>query len=495
MAVKGNGPIGIGFREIKRLTDFANNTIVRWISHFQVCNITYKDSRSKIYVRENIGSEFEKDLITPKQSERSKRRILHSKRSIHKRMPTDNLKQRKNNVYSLISTVAAIGNSSWNRTTDHGYGFVSMTDMKAGSDINFVSTPLMGIGISDFRKKDKAGIQSMLDTRTFLDYNERFSYLNLSDQEAQLYINELCDHDPPILKEIRVFDYKFLCFVDDPDQPDSIRLEREDLNIYAQNTFRLTFNIDDDDDDKLPCIHEINYDTHQDKITSRILIDLNSEKAKKLLGLDTFYDGSNNFSISIWGEKRYIIADPVLREFIGICNVMFEAVYRKMEQLYSSNLLSKDVRREYRKWHRNVYGPFRRGAEILLVLDRITVNRIKQIIKQIKRFAKQGKNEEKKKIIEELDYACRYRMWGPYERTGVPSITDFTHKDFENIEKRLKQLDGNSHDMIRQFGKRVEKYYNEFMSQKYENIRKRYGIITEPLLNTSYPAFLKKLFK
>lgn len=491
MAVKGNGPIGIGFREVKRLTGFANNTIVRWISHFQVCNIIYKDSRSKIYIRENIGSEFENDFITPKQSEGNKKRILHSKRSIRKRIPTDNLKQRKNNAYSLISTVAAIGNSSWNRTTDHGYGFVSMTDMKTGCDINFVSTPLMGMGISDFRKRDKVGIQSMLDTRTFLDYNERFSYLNLSDQEAQLYINDLRDHDPPILKEIRIFDYKFLCFVSDPDQSDSIRLEREDLNIYAHNIFRITFNIDDDDDYKLPHIHEINYDTHQDKITSRILIDVSNGKAKKIFGLDTFYDGSNNFSISIWGEKRYIIADPVLREFIAICNVMFEAVYRKMEQLYSLNLLSKDVRGEYVRWYRNIYGPFRRGAEIKW-LNKTAISRIKQNIKKIRRFEKQGNNKEKKEIMKELDYSCRHRMWGPYEKTGIPSINrDFTHNDLENIQKRLKQIDRNSHDIIHQLDKPVKKYYSELMTQKYENIRQIYNIVTEPLLNTSYPAFLR----
>jgi hypothetical protein len=128
-------------------------------------------------------------------------------------------------------------------------------------------------------------------------------------------------------------------------------------------------------------IHEIIYDTHQDKITSRILIDVNGEKARKFLGLDTLYNDSNNFSISIWREKRYTIADPLLREFIEACNIMFEAVCAKMEQLYSLSSLSKDVRREYIRWYRNIYGPFRRGAEILR-LDRTAVNRIKQSIKK-----------------------------------------------------------------------------------------------------------------
>jgi hypothetical protein len=488
-AVRDNKPVGIGFREIKRRTSLANNTIVRWIGHFQTRNFTYKDSRNKIYVRENMESEVERDLKILKQSKRSKRRILPGNRSTGKRVK-DNSKQRRDYAFCLISTVAAIGNASWNRTTDHGYGFISMIDMKTSSDINFVSRPLIGIGISDFGKKDKEGITSMLDTRTFVDFNERFSYLNLSDQEVKLYINKLCNHDPPILKEITVLDYEFLCFVYDSNRPDFIILERKDLNIYARNTIRLTLDIDKDgDNSELPLIHEINYDIHQDKITSRILIDVNSEDVKKILKLDTFYDSSNNFSISIWGEKRYIIADPVLREFIEICNIMFEAVYRKMEQLYSLNLLSKNVRGEYIKWYQSIYGPFRRGAEILQ-LDRIAVSRIKQYIKKIKAFEKQGKNEEKKKIIEELDYACRYRMWGPYEKTGNPFNKDFATQDLKKVEKRLKQINENSHNTIDPFGNQIEKYHNQLMSQKYKAIRQKYSNVIQPLLDLSYPDFI-----
>jgi hypothetical protein len=353
----------------------------------------------------------------------------------------------------------------------------------------------MGIGISDFGKRDRDGIQSMLDTRTFVDFNERFSYLNLLDQEVQLYINKLCNHDPPILKEITVFDYGFLYFVDDSTQPDSIRLERESPFIYAQNTIRLSFNINNSDDDKLPIIHETVYDTHQDRISSRILLDVNSEKAKKLLGLDTLYSWNNNFSISIWGEIRYIIVDPILREFIEICNVMFEAVCRKMEQHYSLSLLSKDVRREYIKWYQSIYGTFRRGAETLR-LDGTSVSRIRQRIKKIRRLERQGNNEEIKKIMEELDYACRFRMWGPYEKRGnLLNNKDFTPQDLESIERRLELIDKNLYRMIYLFDRPIEKYHNELMSQKYGSIRQRYSIITEPMLNISYPSFLRKLLK
>ena len=476
---------------VQRLTGFANNTLMRWSKLLQGFNLILKDSRGKIYLNENSSNRIEKHLVDPKYGNVE----MHNKSSTDRKKKIDTFKQRRNNGYCLIATVAALGNSSWSRTSDHKYGLVSMTDIQTGSDISFISSPLPGIGISDFRKHDKELVQSMLDTRTFVDFNERFSHLNLSDREAQSYMNELCNHDPPILKEITVFDYGFLYFVVDSTQPDSIRLERESPFTYARNTIRLSADIDNNDSaiDKLPVIYEIISDIYQDKINLRILIDTNSEKAKKFLGLDTVFSKGNNFSISIWREKRYLVADSLLREFIKVCNFMFEAINEILEKLYCLSLLSSDVRREYIKWYQGAYGYFRRGAE-MLTLDRIAINRIKQNIKKIKTFAKQGKNEERKKVIKELDYACRYRMWGPYQKTSIIN-SDFTYKDLVNIEKRLKQIDGNSYNMFRQLNKRIEKYHSELMCRKFENVRKRCSIITEPLLDISYPAFLNKLLK
>ena len=193
-------PIGIGFRELQRLTSFGNGTIIKWRKLLQESNLVLKDSRGKIYLNENTNNNFEKDLVIRKYGNTSQSNVLRGKRSIRKKNKRDSFKQRRDNAYCLIATVAAMGNSSWKRTTAHGYGLVSMTDLQTGMDISFISSPLPGIGISDFYKYDKKGIQSMFDTRTFVDYNERYSYLNPSDEEAQQYIRELYENEPPVLK-------------------------------------------------------------------------------------------------------------------------------------------------------------------------------------------------------------------------------------------------------------------------------------------------------
>ena len=475
--------IGIGFRELQRLTRFANGTIIRWSKLLQASNIIFRDSRGKIYLNENISNNFEKDLLL---SRYGSVRQGHNKKSTYGRRKIDALKQRRDAAYYMISTVAAIGNSSWRRTNDHKYGLVSMIDLQTGADINFISKPLPGIGISDFHKNEKEGVPSMLDTRTFVDYNERFSYLNLSDQEVQRCIRDLYENDPPILKEVEIVDHKFLCFVDDPNQKDSIRLEQENLHVYNQNTIKLTLNTDDDGR-SLPTILEVNCDSNYP--TSRILVNVNDKKIRKYLELDTFCKESNNFSESIWGERRYIIVDPMLKEFIQICNLMCEAVNRKMEMLYCRSLLSKEGKREYLKWYHNNYGVNRRGAEILN-LNRISINRIK---KNIKMVSKVKNTEERNRLIEELDYVCRYRTWGPYEKIGIPwAERVFTLKDLEDIKHKLKQLYKESKQIFSILDSQIDKYHGQVESQKFEDITQKYGIVISPLRRISYPDFLRK---
>jgi hypothetical protein len=87
-------------------------------------------------------------------------------------------------------------------------------------------------------------------------------------------------------------------------------------------------------------------------------------------------------------------------------------------------------------------------------------------------------------------------LWGPYEKTGIRlNNEDFTSQDLDNIEERLEQITENSSNMIHPFGKPIEKYYSELMSQKYENIRLKFGIITQLHLAVSHPAFLRELHK
>ena len=76
-----------------------------------------------------------------------------------------------------------------------------------------------GVGISDFTRNEIEGIQSTLDRRRFVIYNEVFAYLDLPREELEQYIHELSSGDGnPILKEITISDYEFLSYSFDIDK-------------------------------------------------------------------------------------------------------------------------------------------------------------------------------------------------------------------------------------------------------------------------------------
>ena len=261
-----------------------------------------------------------------------------------------------------------------------------MTDIRTGKDINFTgdkSTP--GVSVSDFRKKETEGVQSTLDKRILIAYNERFAYFDFKESEMHQYTNELSDnHNSPILKEIRISDHKFLSYVYDIDNPNLITLNLEGHTMETEeDKSKLRLVVNQEKEDNLQFYHDIFYNenTHHndEEICSKLIFDINNERMMRLLGLDTQYNNNNNnnFSKSLWKEKRYIIADHLLCEFVIICNQILEAVRWRMENAYPHKIWPKskfpEIHKRFRKWHDLVYGKHRRTAETFISLDKAKV--------------------------------------------------------------------------------------------------------------------------
>jgi hypothetical protein len=229
-------------------------------------------------------------------------------------------------------------------STKSEYGCCSITDIKTGRELNFFPYHTPGVGLSDFVRKEKEGVQSTLDKRIHVGHMELFARVDFTESEIQQYINELINHDDPILKEIEISDYEFLSYVYDIDNPHLTILNREGHTIEEEKgkpKLRLTINEDKEDGISLRFCHDIichdtnNHDNDNIKIDSKMVFDINNERSRKLLGLDDtycfLYDNNNSkFSPAIWKERRYIIVDHLLREFIKICSFILCSVVMMM---------------------------------------------------------------------------------------------------------------------------------------------------------------------
>lgn len=60
---------------------------------------------------------------------------------------------------------AASGDYRYQPSLKSEYGSPSMIDIKTGKELNYAAYHIPGVGLSDFIKKEKEGIQSTLDRR------------------------------------------------------------------------------------------------------------------------------------------------------------------------------------------------------------------------------------------------------------------------------------------------------------------------------------------
>ena len=152
-----------------------------------------------------------------------------------------------------------------------------------------------------------------------------------------------------------------------------------------------------------------------------------------------------------WKEKRYIIADEGLRDFILICYRALDLVWKRMDyvhhhyRLRPKHIWTKTIRKSYIDWYKLVYGRYRRIAEDFL---------------RYNKSSPRYKNLDKKdlQVICDLEYKFK--------------------------KKVLSSLD-----------KQILENFNMIWSEKYAITRYKYMMVVEPLLQVCFPNFLRDLLR
>jgi hypothetical protein len=463
IAIERNEPLGIGFNEIQRAIRCSTRTIARNRKRLLNSNWIEYDSRRKFHItqkgKEACHNETLRTLLAIQSNSflESTTRAPSKKNNLIHPKESGELGSREC-TYILLSVVATLGNHNYKPTGNPEPGDIGSIDIKTGRPISMTPTNhKLGVGLSDFTKNEKEGIQSTLDRRRFVIYNEAFAYLHLPREELEQYIYELLSGDGnPILKEITISDYDFLSyhFDIDRDDPNFTTLIRDGARINEdQLTHREVINgTGKYGKYKISFYHDTycsrdNFNGHD--IGSKIVFNINNESSKSL-GLSDYYK-NNNFSISTWKEKRYIIADEGLRDFILICYRGLDLVWQRMDYVHHHFRLrpkykwTKTIRKSYIDWYKLVYGIHRRIAETFL---------------------------------ESNKPPCRYRT---LDSKDFQAICDL-EQNFE--PKALSWLD-----------KEIVGTYNLVQNEKYVITRLKYKIIVEPLLRVCFPSFLREVLR
>lgn len=419
-------PTGIRHRQLRLKIEMYSKTFDRWIDYLiNKLKLLEKDKDNQQYIHLTEAAKIKlgknRNTIIPEDNRKKKNNNIKTITTFQNKEK----KEARDNAYVILAFVASLGNIRYEKKN------MIYTDGKS----------MPGVGVSDFKKKkERQGIQSTLDRRIFVGYNERFAYLNFTKGEIQQYISELKNnHNEPILKEITISDHKFLSYVYDIDNPHLIILNREG-SVIGEDKLRLVIN--QEEEDRLQFYHDIsttnnNHDNNI-KINSKLVFDINNERTRKLLRLDTYYKDNNNFSKSLWKEKRYIIADSLLQEFVIICNQILDHVWWRMDYAYID---TPYIRKKFIRWYERVYGIHRRKAETFLPLDEA-----KTKLKKLNKKKRKDRHERVKGIIDSIDCS-------------------------------------------------IIKNYSKLESQKFIQIQHKYKIVTMPLLDISYPEFLRELHK
>jgi hypothetical protein len=137
------------------------------------------------------------------------------------------------------------------------------------------------------------------------------------------------------------------------------------------------------------------------------------------------------------GITRYDISDPLLKEFIAFCIITLGDVEQRMHYAW---LYKRPMEDDEKKWYMRLYGKEAKGTRI--------TNYFLSLV----------------------------------ERKG----------EFRKKEKKIQdELSSHADKVIHEFDKSIKHGYHIIMSQKYLSTRKRYSLVTEPLIEVVYPYFLK----
>jgi hypothetical protein len=365
--VNKNEPRGIRDRNLRFSAQLNTRTFDKWKRRLIELSILEKDEVGCYHLTKRALIQYEKNVLSipPDMRKKKNRKITERKSRID---------ERRTNAYLIIITLAANGN----------YQYIE-------SKNQLIPIPRVGVGISDFVIRGRNGIQSSeVNNRILLKYNERFAYLGLGEQEFTQYINELKNFkNNPILRELNIADYEFLSYTYEFDKPDRTTLELDGA-FQVDTRKRIQIN-NDKAEDKLLFMHDIYYDDIKDMIKSKIILNVNMPRTRRTLGLDDYY--KNGFSMHMFDENRYVVADPLLKEFVLLCNQVLDLVWWRMEHVYVNRLLPKmkgvrvtdrdHIRRSYFEWFRLIYGKnSRRTLDNFLRLDNAAIRKANSLKNQ-----------------------------------------------------------------------------------------------------------------
>jgi hypothetical protein len=449
-SVYENEPGGIRDRQLRFHTHLNTRTFDKWKRRLIELSILEKDEDGYYHLTQRSLVQYENNAlcIPPDKRKKKNRRIAVRKSS---------LEERRTNAYMILITLAANGNYQYKESKNQ-----------------LVPIPRVGVGISDFVTKERSLIQtSELDERILLGYNERFAYLNLGEQEFTQYINELKNHNNnPILRELTIDDYEFLSYVYVFDKPDLLTLELDGA-FQTDNTKRIQIN-NDETEDKLLLIHDIYYDDIKDVINSKIVLNVNIPRTRRTLGLDVYYE--DGFSIHMFDENRYVVADPLLKEFVLLCNQVLELVWWRMEYVYVNKLLPKmkgvrvtdrnHIQRSYFQWFRLIYGTnSRRTLDNFLRLDSSMIRKANSL-----------KNKEK-------------------QQRGIDELSKHYRKSLLEIPQLLREGRTNTQSLVESIDRVIIKNYKRLGGEQFSGTREKYPTLTTSFLEISYPMFMRDIHR
>ena len=344
-----------------------------------------------------------------------------------------------------------------------------------------------GVGLSDFKKGQGP---ARLDKQILMGFSEVFAYKDFNESKVKNCIEELTDRrtSNPVLKEITVFDHKFLSHVYDSEKPhlDTLQAEGSDngAGFGNNNKFKKRIVVNGEDGSKLRFYHDILYDKNnhsdeggQNKVQSRLIFDINNEETIRNLGLDIIYKSKkNSFSTYLWNEPRYMIADTLLLEFINNFWQAFFLVSERMRYTYVHDLWPKQkvgrnkyklvrindstIRSLYIKWYKKLF-----GSQRFYGLDFVsTIMNDKRHVDNINRFKKYLKRLERKTVLQ----YCK---------------TEDIKESFKTITKSQQ----NARGIINFYDAAIKKEYQNIMDPIYMQVREKYNDITESATAYSLP--------
>jgi hypothetical protein len=143
-------------------------------------------------------------------------------------------------------------------------------------------------------------------------------------------------------------------------------------------------------------------------------------------------------------KPRYGVADLTLRDFIQYCIGTLADVDMRMEHVCKYRRLKKADKIEIIRWYSRLYGERRRMRE----------------------------------------------LFGGFEYRQAEL------RRMERVDKKRKDdLIEHANRVIEQFDESIKQRYQTIMSEKFDYIRKKYRIVTEPLIEIVYPNFLQQSYE